>query len=187
LTNEPLLGVALALPVHAARGVVGAASGTVAGALAQPRRVLRRLGGVLDAAETAVVEVRATNAAAAEVVARVDRVVADCRAQVDRSRAALDRYEPAFAAAGPTLAHAATELRSDHVDALARLLDLVPELLDLIVPAFRGLGDLSPELGQLAERFDAVGQIVEGLPGAERLRRRGAEAAEPEVSPAAHA
>jgi hypothetical protein len=37
----------------------------------------------------------------------------------------------------------------------------------------RGLARLAPDIDQLGDRLSAVGEIVEGIPGAGILRRRG--------------
>ncbi len=94
-------------------------------------------------------------------------------AELRRAVALLVEHRSTLQQAGATASHAADRVTTDHVDAVAHLLDLVPDLLDLVVPALRGMADISPELDQLTDRFDSVGQIVEGLPGAKRLRRRG--------------
>lgn len=137
---------------------------------------------LLSQVEGVVVAAGATEVLAHGVAVRSDvvaaesaRVVERCGEQLDATAILLGAYGPVAEQALPTLHHSAEMLRADHVDALAKLLELVPELLDLIVPAFRGLGDLSPELGQLAERFETIGQIVEGLPGAKTLQRRGSD------------
>ena len=53
------------------------------------------------------------------------------------------------------------------------LLDEVPNLVDRLQPALDGMGKLGPHLQDVTERMDNVGQVVEGLPGAKVLRRRG--------------
>ncbi len=143
---------------------------------------VRRIVVLVDAVEVLVADIARTAAHAARVAAMSDAAAMDA-AKVSRSaedlvarvRVLRELYEPVLNSVHPTLDHVAAVARPRHVDSLAQLVDLTPELLDLITPALRGMGELSPELGQLAERFETIGQIVEGLPGAGMLRRRGRE------------
>ena len=52
---------------------------------------------------------------------------------------------------------------------------MLPDLIRPAVPAMQALAALMPELEQLTERLDGVGQVVEGIPGAKMLRRRAAQ------------
>jgi ABC-type transporter Mla subunit MlaD len=97
---------------------------------------------------------------------QVEATVSEARSVLARAGAVVDRAET-------DLDEAARGLRPEQVRSLGRLLDLVPDVLDQIEPALRNLADLAPELEQVTERVDDVGQIIEGLPGAKVLRRRG--------------
>jgi hypothetical protein len=59
------------------------------------------------------------------------------------------------------------------VRGIAGLLNEVPNLVDRLEPALEGMGNLLPHLNSVTDRVDTVGQVVEGLPGANLLRRRG--------------
>jgi hypothetical protein len=52
---------------------------------------------------------------------------------------------------------------------------MLPDLIRPAVPAMQALAQLMPELEQLTERLDGVGQVVEGIPGTKMLRRRAAQ------------
>jgi septation ring formation regulator EzrA len=99
------------------------------------------------------------------------RMLADEQAQ--RLRHLVDDYEPALRAMTPLLAEAARTLHVRHLAGIATLLDQLPDLVDHIQPALTGMAGIAPEMTQVTERMDNVGQVVEGLPGAKALRRRG--------------
>lgn len=184
------LRAAAALPGHAALSLVAVpvsgyawarnTTAAVTEVLVGSQAVVHRIQALLELIESLVAEVGATNERAAAVAARADGLTAESalllvefQDQAARSASVLAQVESLMLAASPTAEHAAAVVRPEHVDGLVRLLELVPDLLDLIVPAFRGLSELSPDLDELTERLDTVGQIVEGLPGAALLRRRG--------------
>lgn len=136
--------------------------------------------------ETLVDEI-AGIAARADLVASKADAVADgagevaalAETQVQRLQALLDAFVPALSQLRPVLDQGADVLEPQHAESVAKLLDLTPEVIDLITPALRNLGDLTPELHALAERFEAMGQFVEGLPGSKMFKRRGAAEEEP--------
>lgn len=169
-------------PINAVLGAATRPAQAAADLVGSAWRIVGRVDAALERVEQLIDEVAATNAHAQAVVDRVDATSLQAAEAVDLGTAELRRAVGALAGhreslgrAGTTAAHAADRLTGEHVDAVAHLLELVPELLDLVVPALRGMADLTPELDQLTDRFDSVGQIVEGLPGAKRLRRRGEE------------
>lgn len=131
--------------------------------------------------EALVADIAVTAARAAVVVSKAEAVAANAGAvvvvadtQLLRTQELLDVFAPPLVRLQPVLDRAAEVVEPRHVQAVARLLDLTPEVIDLIGPALTNLGDLTPELHQLAERFEAIGQIVEGIPGAGLFKRRGA-------------
>lgn len=154
-------------------------------AIERGRLMLARAALLLDAVELLVAEISVTSERAAQVVASADVTAVDAagavsiaEAQIRRVEVLLEACTPVLVELQPVLSRAGQTLQPSHVAAITQLLDLTPEVLDLIAPALRGMGDLTPEIDQLAERLDAVGQIVEGIPGAGLLKRRGAEEAE---------
>lgn len=122
-------------------------------------RTVDTVGAVVDSAAGVLTDAAALTDVADEVVSRLQRL--------------QQLYEPPLRALAPVLTETATRLRPEHAGSLGRLLDLVPRVLDQIEPALRNLAHLAPELEQVTERVDNVGEIVEGLPGAKLLQRRG--------------
>lgn len=176
------------LPLRTGRAVLAAptyiadlgrqAADLVSGA----QETIARIAVLVDAVEVLVAGISRTAAHAAGVATLADAVAMDSSKVVlkaehllNRTGLLLDLYEPVLTGVHPTAAHAAVVVKPQHVDSIAQLMDLVPELLELITPALRGMGNLSPELGELADRFETIGAIVEGLPGAGILKRRGSE------------
>lgn len=156
--------------------------------------LLRRAGQLLDRAELIVArlehkldELDALTETTSQVVGRAAEVTAytdtlshqarDTRQraeeQVGRMEHLLDTYQPLLESLAPLGREAASTLRPDHVRAMVSLLDKMPDLVGLLQPALDGMGGLLPHLQDVTERMDTVGQVVEGLPGARTLRRRG--------------
>ncbi|MEN8707743.1 MAG: hypothetical protein ABF306_16535 [Nocardioides marinisabuli] len=163
--------------VDAGRRLVADATDVVEQAAGLVTRVVALVGTI----EVLVDEIAVIAGRASLVVSQADAVAIDAgRAatladvQVRRLAALIDAIEPAVAQLRPTLERGAEVLEPRHAESVATLLDLTPEVIDLITPALRNLGALTPELHSLAERFEAMGQIVEGIPGASMFKRRGA-------------
>lgn len=93
--------------------------------------------------------------------------------QLLRVQALLDLYRPVLEALAPVGREAALMLRPGHLRGLARLLDELPSLVDRIEPTLDSVGDVAPHLEDMTDRLENVGQVVEGLPGAKLLKRRG--------------
>lgn len=93
--------------------------------------------------------------------------------QLRRLRSLLDVYQPILESVAPLGREAASLLRPQHLRGLLSLLDELPHLVDRIEPALDGMGGMVPHLEEVTGRMDNVGQVVEGLPGAKALRRRG--------------
>ncbi len=167
-------------PINAVLGAATRPAQAAADLLGSAWRIVGRVDDALERVEALIDDATATNAHARAVVDRFDATSRQAAETVDLASAELRRaagllveHRTTLQQAGAAATHAADRVTTDHVDAVAHLLELVPELLDLVVPALRGMADLTPELDQLTDRFDSVGQIVEGLPGAKRFRRRG--------------
>lgn len=148
----------------------------------QARLMAAQAAALIAAVEGLVAEVAVIAARAAAVVDLAEVVAVDAaravqrvETQLDHTQLLLEAYAPALAEAQPVVRRAADMFQPHHVDAVTSLLDLAPEVVDLIAPALHALGQLTPELGQLAERFEAIGQIVEGIPGAGLFKRRGSD------------
>lgn len=170
----------------APRGVVGLVE-DLSALLQSARLIERRALLLLDDIELLVASIRATAASVDVVVADTDttrraagEAIDETRTQLGRSAALLAEVAGHAGSARPLIGRAAEVIEPQHVDGAAQLLDLVPELLDLVLPALRGLSELSPSMNQLGDRLDNIAHIVEGVPGAGRLKRRGTERIEAE-------
>ena len=112
-----------------------------------------------DATQSVVQEVHATREYAEQ--------------QLGRMRQLLDMYQPLLQRLAPLGDEVAATLKPAHVRGIASLLNEIPNLIDRLEPALEGMGNLVPHLDSVTDRMDTVGQVVEGLPGANLLRRRG--------------
>lgn len=110
--------------------------------------------------------------AASGVVTDGAQAVGELEAQAHRVQRLLDLYEPDLIALEPVAGRAAAELTPRHLTNLADALGRLPDLLELAEPALKNLAGLAPELKDVTDRVENVGQIVEGIPGAGMLRRR---------------
>ena len=122
--------------------------------------------GLIDKADRAA---DATQAVAQEVHATREYA----EQQLGRMRQLLDMYQPLLQRLAPLGGEVAAALKPAHVRGIASLLNEVPNLVDRLEPALEGMGNLLPHLEGVTDRVDTVGQVVEGLPGANLLRRRG--------------
>ena len=111
--------------------------------------------------------------AAAQVAVESASVAQAAATVTDQIQGLLSGYAPAAKDAAPAVRALAEEVTPDHVRSLVAGLELLPQMLRSAVPAVEGLAQLSLYLDELSGRLDDVGQIVEGIPGAKMLRRRG--------------
>lgn len=125
-----------------------------------------RAHGLIDKADLAA---DATQSVAREVHATREYA----EQQVGRLRELLDMYQPLLQRLAPMGDELAAALKPAHVRGIASLLNEIPNLVDRLEPALEGMGNLLPHLDSVTDRVDTVGQVVEGLPGANLLRRRG--------------
>ena len=93
--------------------------------------------------------------------------------QINRLRELLDLYQPVLESLAPLGAPAADALRPGPLRGRLSLRHELPTLVDRIEPALDGMGAMIPEMREVTDRLDNVGQVVEGLPGAKLFRRRG--------------
>ncbi|MDP9393947.1 MAG: hypothetical protein M3Q27_06675, partial [Actinomycetota bacterium] len=96
---------------------------------------------------------------------------------LDRVHAALSRQraEPVEA----LLDRLATLLSPERTRALSALADQTPRLVNALqsdrLPTSRELRQLAPDIHAMLELIDEMHQVVTGLPGAQRARKRGAD------------
>ena len=140
----------------------------------------------IDAAVTEVTEVARAAAivteqaaevatAAGHTAAEVARVTLAAAAVTRQAEELLSVYRPLLTEASPALDELSRLVEPQHARALVQAVQMLPDLLRPAVPAMEALAQLMPEIEQLTERLDGVGQVVEGIPGAKMLRRRAAQ------------
>lgn len=189
---EQLAGRVIALPTSTLSGLLGAPEQARAvaaevqrlgkevwGLAGRAQAALDRVEALLDevAALVAAVAVLRDEAAvlvtaASGVVTHGAQAVGLLEEQAHRVQRLLDLYEPDMRALAPVAGRAAAELTPRHLTNLADALGRLPDLLELAEPALKNLAGLAPELKDVTDRVENVGQIVEGIPGAGMLRRR---------------
>lgn len=181
------LGVRTAQELARAPEHVAAALGEVNDLVRRASRLLNRADLIAARMEHKLDELEAI-AEEAQTLVRDGRQVADAvggvasaargtrelaQEQVLRLRQLLDLYQPVLESLAPLGSEAATALRPAHLRGLVGLLNELPRLVDRIEPALDGMTGMIPEMREVGDRMDSVGQVVEGLPGAKLLRRRG--------------
>ena len=140
----------------------------------------------IDAAVTEVTEVARAAAvvtqqaaevatAAGQTTAEVARVTLAAATVTRQAEELLALYRPVLTEASPALDELSRLVEPHHARALVQAVQMLPDLLRPAVPAMEALAQLMPEIEQLTERLDGVGQVVEGIPGAKMLRRRAAQ------------
>lgn len=144
--------------------------------------ILARLERKVDEAESLLLTTEALAAKADGVVTTtevvtegIDKTRKHAEQEVSRLRALLDTYQPLLQAMVPVGSEAVATLNPAHLRALGRMLDQMPDFVDLVAPALQGMAELKPEMQDVTDRMNTVSQVVEGLPGAKMLRRRGQE------------
>jgi ABC-type transporter Mla subunit MlaD len=139
-------------------------------------RVLR----LVDEAEELLASVRAlvarvesTRVAADDAVARIDATAA-------RADALVVLVEPSVVSLVPVLEHVADTMTSPKIEAITQLLDTVPELArgvqDDVLPVLNSLSSVSPDLTELLAASRELNELLGGLPGMGRVRKRVEEA-----------
>lgn len=175
------LDVVLAAPEHTrtALAEVQRLAGQIWRLVGRTNLLLGRISLLLDSVETLVAAAALTRDEAQAVIDRTGRLsdaaeapVALATEETQRVKRLLDEYEQQLRGLAPLLRQAALDLSPQHLHAVGQLHDRIPVFLDLVEPALRNLANLAPELEEVTERMDSVGEIVEGLPGAGMLRRR---------------
>lgn len=135
--------------------------------LSIPGRVLSLLG----AAESAV---RRAN----ELVERTDAVVTSSEEAVEHARRVAAAADEVLESTRPMLRFV-SELSQHEIEAAIRLVDELPKLAEHmtedIMPILGTLDRVGPDIHELLDVAKDVRQAILGIPGFERLRRRGEE------------
>jgi hypothetical protein len=162
-------------PILAVRGAVALVDlpARLEAILTRTENALSRIERLVGDAEGVAGSAAASAARSAEVVGQASDVAARADALVGRVEKIAENYGDSLSKLAPLAREAAGALTPEHVRSAARLVEQVPEVVELLAPAMRGLAALAPDLDELLDRLNAVGEIVEGLPGASLLRRRG--------------
>jgi ABC-type transporter Mla subunit MlaD len=177
LTQLPRQGMAVAL---ATPQEVSRLWAEVEHLVVQARRLLERADVVMDRLESELDEVDRLADRARSAITKVDAATsaaAETRTftegQIHRIQRLIDLYEPLLQRLAPVAAEASSTFRPSHLHAVSTLLEELPKLVHRFEPALTSMAALTPEMEDIAERMDNVGEIVEGMPGAKLLRRRG--------------
>jgi ABC-type transporter Mla subunit MlaD len=165
----------MSVPLSAARDAAGLMllPARVEAILDRTEAALSRIERVVADAERVTESADAIATRSESVAKHADEASAKVDAMVGRVERLLNAYGDSLNDLAPLAREAAEALTPDHVRSLVGALDQLPEVIDLIAPAMRGLAALAPDIDELVDRLNAVGDIVEGLPGAGLFRRRG--------------
>jgi hypothetical protein len=182
-----------AVPLKSAEVVV-ALPQMAADLSAESSRLLTRAGGLLDRTDNLLERAEAAMTVIEEMLPRVRRLEEQAAAvgdrggevaaaaadattaaerQVVRVQRLLDLYQPVLESLTPLARESSRLLGPSHVRGLAALLAELPQLVDRFEPALEGMANLTPELHHVTDKVENVGEIVEGVPGATALKRRG--------------
>ena len=172
LLAAPEQARAVAAEVHRLGTQVWGLVGRAQVVLDRGEALLDEVAALVAAVAALRVEAEAVVAGASGVVADGARAVGVLEEQARRVQLLLDVYEPDLRALAPVVGRAAAEVTPRPLANLADALGRLPELLELAEPALRNLAGLGPELKDVTDKVENVGQIVEGIPGAGVLRRR---------------
>lgn len=187
------------LPLTGPGGVIGAAA-SATGAVEQALRLLPRATDALSRAEALLDRMDALATRAEHVVANAEaatqrshamldtaeivtrdagRAVEGATGVLDRVDASLQAWEPSLRKLAPEARRFADGLAGSEVTAALALADRMPLLLEHlehdVLPMFRQLDRVGPDLHEILEIVDDLRRVVTGLPGVSLLRRRGDE------------
>ncbi|WP_091552258.1 hypothetical protein [Micromonospora pattaloongensis] len=143
-----------------------------------------RVAAIATAATAAVEEATRMAAAVAVVVTNAEQVAAEAGTLVaggtelaDQARQLLSAYEPTLRRAAPMAGRFVEQLTPEEVDAAIRLVDELPALTRHItadvLPILATLDRVGPDIHELLEVTRDLRLAVAGIPGLQRLIRRG--------------
>ncbi|MCW2608046.1 MAG: ribulose bisphosphate carboxylase large chain [Frankiales bacterium] len=151
--------------------------------ITRAEETVSRIDPVITRAEETVTRIDPVVTGAQARLDQVGTVVTGAQAQVDAAGGVLGTAEALLAQVAPLterllpIAQRITDsLSPQEVDAAITLLDRLPTLLDTVddevLPLLRTLKDVAPDLHEMLGLLDDVHDVVAGLPGVKRLRRR---------------
>jgi uncharacterized protein YoxC len=163
---------------------------TVAGLPADAVRMLSRLGGLIDQAETLLARtdrllgsVEQTVAAVNEATRKAEDVVARADATTKGVQRLTQEYAPLAERVAPLAQLFVDQLSEHEVRAAIKLTDQLPALTEHVendvMPILATLDRVGPDVHELLEVTRDLRQAILGLPGFEFFRRRGEDRDEP--------
>lgn len=112
----------------------------------------------------------------AQIVVRAEGLVGTAEGLVGRLTPIVDRFVPVLDRIEPMVARIADTTSPDEVDAVVKLIDTLPELSDKlrtdILPVLDTLGTVAPDLRDLLDSSKELNEIMSGLPGLGRVKKR---------------
>ena len=143
--------------------------------LGQASAAVERADVLLARAGATVDRVQEVAEGAAEVCARAGEVVDGAAVQSARVATLVDLLEPSLTTLQPTLETLAGTTHPDEVRAMVRLVDQLPELaarMEDVLPVLTTLGSVAPDLHDLLNVSRELNEILGGIPGLGRIKRR---------------
>jgi ABC-type transporter Mla subunit MlaD len=112
----------------------------------------------------------------AQVVTRAEALVGTAEGLVGKLAPIADRFVPVLDRIEPMVARIADTTSPDEVDAVVKLIDTLPELSDKlrtdILPVLDTLGTVAPDLRDLLDSSKELNELLSGLPGLGRMKKR---------------
>ncbi|EFQ82810.1 hypothetical protein HMPREF0063_12019 [Aeromicrobium marinum DSM 15272] len=141
--------------------------------LTATEQLLRRVDELVDRIEQ-------TRQAADAVIVRTAGTVGSAEPTLRRAEELLDSFAPSLQRLQPTLDRLAETTHPDEVTALVDLIDHLPMLVARletdIVPILENLGTVGPDIHDLLDTVQGLGEMLAKVPGLARMRQRGADA-----------
>ena len=110
------------------------------------------------------------------VMVRVEKVVATTEKLTGELAPLVDRLQPVLEKLEPMVAHLADTTSPAEVDAVVKLINTLPELSDKlqsdILPVLDTLGTVAPDLRDLLDASKQLNEMLGGLPGLGRIKRK---------------
>lgn len=130
-----------------------------------------------------ITSITATNDHASRVVDRTERIVVRAEGLVGTAEKMVgeltpmvDRFLPVLDKVEPMVARIADTTSPDEVDAVVKLIDTLPELSEKlrtdILPVLDTLGTVAPDLRDLLDSSKQLNEMLSGLPGLGRMKKR---------------